>query len=34
MIVGVIGLIASFIWASAARRRDAVVVRDDRDVVP
>lgn len=35
MIVGVVGLIASFIWASAAsRRRDAVVVRDDRDVVP
>ena len=35
MIVGVVGLIASFFWAAAAsRRRDAVVVRDDRDVVP
>ena len=34
MIVGVVGLVASIIWASAAGRRDAVVVRDDRDVVP
>jgi hypothetical protein len=34
MIVGVIGLIASWIWASAASRREAVVVRDDRDVIP
>jgi hypothetical protein len=34
MIVGVVGLVASFIWASAASRREAVVVRDDRDVVP
>ena len=33
MIVGVVGLIASFFWISAARRRGAVVARDD-DVVP
>jgi hypothetical protein len=34
MIVGIVGLVASMIWASAASRREAVVVRDDRDVVP
>jgi hypothetical protein len=34
MIVGVIGLAVAIIASNAAGRREAVVVRDDRDVVP
>jgi len=34
MIVGVIGLAVALGYAAVARRREAVVVRDDREVVP